>query len=115
MVEIWDGLGLDRLRHGPRHVIARWPRVKYLVRDVGVHIADALHHRLAIALASLKSKDMRRKANVKRDGWLLFDLVGVLLQRVVSWDRPSLKTGGALPYMHEMPGCPRSRTAWTRP
>jgi hypothetical protein len=41
MVEIWDGLGLDRLRHGPRHVIARWPRVKYLVRDVGVHIADA--------------------------------------------------------------------------
>ena len=33
------------------------------VRDVGVHIADALHHRLPIALASLKSKDMRRKAN----------------------------------------------------
>jgi hypothetical protein len=53
MVEIWDGLGLDRLRHGPRHVIARWPRVKYLVRDVGVHIADALAppagHRTGVA------------------------------------------------------------------
>jgi hypothetical protein len=42
-------------------------------------------------------------------GSLLFDLVGVLLQRVVSSDRPCLKTGGALPYLHEMPGCPRSR------
>jgi hypothetical protein len=30
MVEIWDGLGLNRVRHAPRHVIARWPRVKYL-------------------------------------------------------------------------------------
>jgi hypothetical protein len=38
------------------------------VRDVGVHIADALHHGLPIALASLKSKDMRRKANDLRDG-----------------------------------------------
>jgi hypothetical protein len=26
----WDGLGLNRVRHAPRHVIARWPRVKYL-------------------------------------------------------------------------------------
>jgi hypothetical protein len=34
--------------------------------DVGVHIADALHHRLPIALAPLKSKDMRRKANAER-------------------------------------------------
>jgi hypothetical protein len=66
MVEIWDGLGLDRLRHGPRHVIARWPRVKYLGSGTSVHIADALHHRLPIALASLKSKDMRRKANRNR-------------------------------------------------
>src|SRR4249920_2383454 len=30
MVEIWDGLSLDRVRHAPRRVIARWPRVKYL-------------------------------------------------------------------------------------
>lgn len=36
------------------------------VRDVGVHIADALHHRLHIALASLKSKDMRRRAKDER-------------------------------------------------
>jgi hypothetical protein len=36
------------------------------VRDVGVHSADALHHRLHIALASLKSKDMRRKAKDER-------------------------------------------------
>jgi hypothetical protein len=35
------------------------------VRDVEVHIADALHHRLPIALASLKSKDMRRKAKAR--------------------------------------------------
>jgi hypothetical protein len=35
-------------------------------RDVGVHSADALHHRLPIALASLKSKDMRRKAKDER-------------------------------------------------
>jgi hypothetical protein len=50
-----------------------------------------------------------RTWNVQRDGWLLFDLVGVVLQRVVWSDRLSLKTGGALPYLQEMPGCPRSR------
>lgn len=32
-----------------------------------------------------------RERNVQRDGWLLFELVGVLLQRVVLWDRPSFK------------------------
>jgi Ion channel len=30
MVETWEGLGLDHVRRAPRHVIARWPRVKYL-------------------------------------------------------------------------------------
>jgi hypothetical protein len=63
MVEIWDGLGLNRVRHAPRQVIAVAPGEIPGVRDVEVHIADALHHRQPIALASLKSKDMRRKAN----------------------------------------------------
>lgn len=52
MVEIWDGLGLDRLRHSPRHVIARWPSGEISGRPgTWRHIADALHHRLRIALA----------------------------------------------------------------
>ena len=66
MVEIWDGLGLDRVRHAPRHVIARWPRVNTWGPGRRSHSADALHHRLPIALASLKSKDMRRKAKDER-------------------------------------------------
>jgi len=47
---------------GPGEREAGPARVKYLGSG-DVHIADALHHRLPITLASLKSKDMRRNAN----------------------------------------------------
>ncbi len=61
--DAWDGISeFYRV-----NLIQRWPTVHYLgPRDLRFHLADALHHRLPIALASLRSREMRRKAKSLR-------------------------------------------------
>lgn len=61
--DAWDGISwFYRL-----HPVARWPMVYYLgSRNLMFRFSEALHHRLPIALASLKSREVRRKAKSLR-------------------------------------------------
>jgi 1-acyl-sn-glycerol-3-phosphate acyltransferase len=61
--DAWDGISwFYRL-----HPVARWPMVYYLgSRNLMFQFSEALHHKLPIALASLRSREVRRKAKSLR-------------------------------------------------
>jgi 1-acyl-sn-glycerol-3-phosphate acyltransferase len=63
VLDAWDGISeFYRI-----NLIQRWPTVHYLgPKDLRFRMAEAVHHRLPIALASLRSREMRRKAKSLR-------------------------------------------------
>lgn len=63
VLECWNGIKA----YYRVHPLARRPTVKYLgPRDFRFHVADAIHHRLPLAAAALKSRDLRRKTKSLR-------------------------------------------------
>ena len=63
VLDAWDGISeFYRV-----NLVQRWPTVHYLgPRDLRFHAAEAVHHKLPIALASLRSRELRRKAKSLR-------------------------------------------------
>ena len=63
VLDAWEGISeFYRV-----NLVQRWPTVHYLgPKDMRFRLAEALHHRLPIALASLRSRQMRRKAKSLR-------------------------------------------------
>jgi fatty acyl-CoA reductase len=63
ILDCWDGIS----EFYRTNLVARRPTVQYLgPRNTGFYVAEALYHRLPIALASVRSKEMRRKAKSLR-------------------------------------------------